>query len=794
MSELRQQAAPASPASTSAVVPASASAVDSGPVGKMGRPSFKRTLTFFGFFAITASMVMTVYEYPSFASSGFHLVFFLIIGGILWFLPVALCAAEMATVKGWESGGIFAWVGNTLGRRWGFAALFFQWFQITVGFVTMAFFILAAFAYVVGWDALYKDPLVMFFGVAAIVWLLTLTQLGGTKYTARISKVGFVGGIIVPVLVLLAGLLIYFATGGMSQIAISPAAFVPDFSKADTLVIFASFILAYMGVEASASHVNELKNPNRNYPLAMIILAVLTIALDALGGLAVATTLPASVLDGNLSFGVIEAFRAIYVEHIGPAFSWIVFAVALLLALGVLAEISAWIVGPSRALLDTAHDGILPPSFKKVNKHGVSVRTVVVQAAIVTMWDAVLCGSIALSGGSSSSVGYLTAIGLTVVIYLVGYVLFFLGYFVLVLRKKSLPRSFQLPGGTPFKVVVAGVGLIMTLATLVISFFPSSNLTAQANQVYQITLFVAFAVSVALPFVIYSQRHRWAPKRGLEAMRAAAEARVVDAASGAAMRGGAGAGAAGVRAGAAVPGAAGVRANAEAPGTTAGVRAGVAPGAADVRAGVAVPSAGQGSGKINKRTRAKENLSSDLRKSAPGASAPRASGASGMTADTGVGGSVARTISAAVVSVTSRPASPFSVDARETSATVEEVRGPSRDSRDKDADAQNRSAEAAASAGGEAREARVAQTGRHAQTERDAGAADDAHEAHEAHDAHVSHASQAGRHAQVGRDAGVAGWRDGGRAEHDADAAAYGSCDAGAANRRDDGHDGRPTP
>ena len=48
-----------------------------------------------------------------------------------------------------------------------------------------------------------------------------------------------------------------------------------------------------------------------------------------------------------------------------------------------------------------------------------SVQTVVIQAIIVTVWDAVLCGSIALSGGSSSSVGYLTAIGLTVVIYLV---------------------------------------------------------------------------------------------------------------------------------------------------------------------------------------------------------------------------------------------------------------------------------------------------------------------------------------------------------------------------------------
>ena len=90
-----------------------------------------KMLGFGGFFAMTASMVMTVYAYPNFASSGLHLIFFLILGGVFWFLPVALVAAEMATVKGWENGGIFAWVGNTLGKRWGFSALFYQWFQIT---------------------------------------------------------------------------------------------------------------------------------------------------------------------------------------------------------------------------------------------------------------------------------------------------------------------------------------------------------------------------------------------------------------------------------------------------------------------------------------------------------------------------------------------------------------------------------------------------------------------------------------------------------------------------------------
>lgn len=474
------------------------------------KPAIARSLGLLGFFSITASMVLTVYEYPTFASSGFNLVFFLVVGGFLWFLPVALTAAEMATVKGWENGGIFAWVGNTLGKRWGFAALFFQWFQITVGFVTMAFFILAAFSYVVHWDALYNNPLVMFVGVAVIVWVLTFVQLGGTKLTEKIAKVGFFGGIVVPCAVLFAGIVAYFATGHVSQVEMSWSTLVPDFTKVSTLVIFSSFILAYAGVEASASHINELRNPSRNYPLAMIILVIVAIALDTLGGLAVAATLPSSTLDGNLSYGVIEAFEKIFVTTLGAQWGWVVYAMALLLALGVLAEISSWIVGPSRALLDTAKEGLLPPSFARVNKHGVSVKTVVIQAVIVTIWDGVLCGSMALAGGSSSSVSYLTAIGLTVVIYLVAYMLMFVGYLVLVFKHKNLERTYQIPGGTVVKVIVAGAGLLVTIATFVVSFFPSSELSDAANRVYVLTLAASFVVSLVIPFVIYALRGRWA--------------------------------------------------------------------------------------------------------------------------------------------------------------------------------------------------------------------------------------------------------------------------------------------
>lgn len=466
-----------------------------------------KMLGFGGFFAMTASMVMTVYAYPNFASSGLHLIFFLILGGIFWFLPVALVAAEMATVKGWEDGGIYAWVGNTLGKRWGFAALFYQWFQITVGFVTMAFFVLAAISYIVGWDALYNNPLVMFIGVAIIVWVLTLTQLGGTKLTARIAKIGFFGGVLIPAIVLLIGLVAYLATGGVSQLHFDASGIVPDFTKVSTLVIFASFILAFAGVEASASHVNELKNPGKIYPMVMIVLCILTIVLDTLGGLAVAMTMSEAQLDANLSTGVVVAFANIFDTHFHCG--WIVYIIAFLLAAGVLAEISSWIVGPSRALLSTAEEGIIPRSLAKTNKHDVSVKMVVIQGIVVTIWDAVLCGSMALSGGSGSSISYLTAVGLTVVIYLVGYVLFFLAYFKLVFKGKDHERVFNIFGGTVGKCIVAACGIALTVFALIVSFFPPSQLDAASGTVYVITLVICWIISVAIPFVVYALRHHW---------------------------------------------------------------------------------------------------------------------------------------------------------------------------------------------------------------------------------------------------------------------------------------------
>ncbi|MDG6884763.1 Glutamate/gamma-aminobutyrate antiporter [Clostridium perfringens] len=455
----------------------------------------KKSLTLFGFFAMTASMVMAVYEYPTFATSKLHLVFYLLLGGFLWFIPVALCAAEMATVDGWEKGGVFTWTGKNLGKKYGFANLFFEFFEITVGFVTMIYFILGALSYVFDWPALNSNPMIKFIGVLVIFWILALSQFGGTKYTAKIAKIGFIVGILLPAAILIILALIYIIQGNPIYIS-SKDTFVPDFTKVNTLVVFVSFILSYMGVEASATHANEMDNPKKEYPLAMLLLVIVAIVVSTLGGLAIAAVIPQNQI--NLSAGVVQTF-VVLLGHFTANNTILVKIIALLLAFGVIAEVSSWVVGPTRGMIIAAEEGAIPKSWAKTNEHDVPVYLVIAQGIIVSIWDAVLT-----FGAGGSNLSFLAAMSLTVVIYLSGYILFFVGYIKAILGE-GLNGAYQMPGGKPVKIIVAIIGLATSIFAFFISFVPPTSIAGNAVQSheYMLMLIISYVISLILPFAIY---------------------------------------------------------------------------------------------------------------------------------------------------------------------------------------------------------------------------------------------------------------------------------------------------
>lgn len=90
-------------------------------------------LTALKLFAMTSSMVISVNELAPFGKTGPTAVFYLLLAGLIWFVPITQMAGEMASVDGWDKGGIFTWVKGSLGDRAAGPQCFISGFILQLG-------------------------------------------------------------------------------------------------------------------------------------------------------------------------------------------------------------------------------------------------------------------------------------------------------------------------------------------------------------------------------------------------------------------------------------------------------------------------------------------------------------------------------------------------------------------------------------------------------------------------------------------------------------------------------------
>ncbi|OCN05090.1 hypothetical protein A4S06_01500 [Erysipelotrichaceae bacterium MTC7] len=461
----------------------------------------KRKLTLFGFFTLTASMLMSADEYPAFAQSGLVAVIFLVAAAIVWFLPVALCSAEMATIDGWEDGGIFTWIKNSLNERMGFVAVCMQWLQNTINFITMLYFIIGALSFALDMPSLNTNPLLKYALFLLIFWGLTFSQLGGISRTDVIVKISFIGGIIIPSCIFLGLAIAYLVQGHPAQIDLSLPSSITTIQHHFSISSFVPFILAFAGIEASASYAGNMKNPKHEYPIAILILVFFAVGLDALGGLAVGIVVPANEL--SLNSGVLQAVQ-IAIQQVVPALSFMVRIVAFLLVLGMVGEVSSWVVGPVRTLYVVAQDQLLPQYFAKANANDVPVRLVVLQGIIVSVVGAILT---LLFGGNNAA--FKIAMSLTVMMYMVTYILLFVGYLRMIFVKDGVHRDFQILGGKVMKLLIGSVGLVSTIIVFIATFVPSADvLKLMHAESYVLITSVLFITVLSLVLISYQHESK----------------------------------------------------------------------------------------------------------------------------------------------------------------------------------------------------------------------------------------------------------------------------------------------
>lgn len=452
-------------------------------------------LSVFSLVMITVVSVDSVRNLPATALFGSQLIFFFILGAIFFLIPCALVSAELAA-RNQEQGGIYAWVKAAFGAQIGFAAVWFQWIENVIWYPTILSFVAGTVGYLIA-PQLAANKLFLITVILASFWGATVINLKGMKSSAKFSNFCALGGLLFPMVLIIALGASWFFSSAPRHIHFSVASMLPSFSDSNMWVALTGIMMSFCGIEIATVHAAEVHNPQKAFPRALLYSVMIILSTLVFGSLSIAIVMPQA--DISLVAGIMQAFdaffRAYHLQFLLPL-------MAVMLVLGGLGGVSNWIIAPTKGLLIAAKDGNLPSVFQKQNEQGAPTNLLLYQAIIVT----VLTLSFLLMPSVNGSYWLLTA--LAAQLYMLMYLLMFACAIKLRLTQPESLGVFRVPGGLPGLLVVASMGIIGCIATLSVGFIPPGNIQIGSTLRYE-SLLIAGLVLMCLPPLLrsgFSQR------------------------------------------------------------------------------------------------------------------------------------------------------------------------------------------------------------------------------------------------------------------------------------------------
>lgn len=91
--------------------------------------------------------ILSLRGLPSEAKYGVQSIFFYLFAAVVFLLPFSLVCAELASTYT-KSGGLYRWVSEAFGPRWGWTAMYLEWQTVVIWFPTVLMFGAASLAYI----------------------------------------------------------------------------------------------------------------------------------------------------------------------------------------------------------------------------------------------------------------------------------------------------------------------------------------------------------------------------------------------------------------------------------------------------------------------------------------------------------------------------------------------------------------------------------------------------------------------------------------------------------------------
>jgi len=450
----------------------------------------QKVLGIFALAMINVAAVLSIRNFPSMAEFGWSCIGWYIIGTVLFLIPLSLAGAELATMLSDKGGGVYAWCREAFGTKGGFVAVFCEWSNNLVWFPTVLAFIASTLAFAIS-PALASNAIYLFVVMMIAFWGTTAIAYFGENVSSKFQNYGVILGSIIPS-ILIIGLGIYWIVSG-SAIVLPPFSWgeiVPTFNLS-TLPFFATVILLFAGMEMAGFHALQTRNPNRDFPRAMAISAVIIFSCTVMATLAIAFVIPANEL--NLAAGVMQAIQYFFTALGIPQ---AVAPMAVLITIGGVVSLAAWLIGPALGLGVVAQEGNMPPIFNRTNKYGSPVAVLLIQALIGTFV------SLLYVFLPSVNQAYWILSAMTVELLCIVYVLVFASVIKLRYSKPDAPRPFKIPGGIPGIWIIGGMGAFGVIFAFIVGLMPTGEFTSSQTVAY-VTGILIGTFLLAVPPLIF---------------------------------------------------------------------------------------------------------------------------------------------------------------------------------------------------------------------------------------------------------------------------------------------------
>ena len=377
---------------------------------------------------------------------------------LLFYVPLALSVIELSSRYPAE-GGLYVWTKKAFGEGAGFLAAWMYWNSNLPYFPAVLYFAAS--------NALFLHPALgkyshssSYFVLFSVVILagLTILNIIGMNIAKWSYNVGALAMWIPALMVVVMGLVAWARFG--SATSFHPAAFVPSTHLRD-IVFWSTIVFAFGGSETGSFLAEEVKDPRRNIPRALLLAGTTITLCYLLGTFCVLLALPSSETS-NLD-GLVQAL-AKTAGRLG--LSGLTPTAAALIAISNIGAAAAFLAAAARLPFVAGIDGFLPRAFGKLHpRWGTPYVSVLLQGMIGIAF--VFLGQ----AGTSVRGAYDVLVSIGVITYMVPY-LFLFASLIRLQRDPATADVIRVPGGRRMAYVVACVGFTTTSIAIVLSLIP----------------------------------------------------------------------------------------------------------------------------------------------------------------------------------------------------------------------------------------------------------------------------------------------------------------------------------